>query len=359
MNKIRVRRIIGVLLALTMFSLTSCDEEELSYLLQQAPGQIDLLLHRVPIKKILKRDDLDPEVRHKLELVLDVKAYAVHEIGLYRNKNYEIYTEIDRDSVVYTFSACPPLELKPLTWKFPVVGEVPYLGFFDKDKGFKKKAELDEQGYDTLLRRAGAYSMLGIVSDPLYSPLLRMRDADLANLIVHEMLHSTVWVEGEVDFNENLALFVGNQGAINYLIHRDGPQSEEALYAINSDYDDKLFSQYIAGWYKELDELYKSELDDAEKLELKQQIMKASKDKFKNEVLPAMKTGRYKGFSEREYNNALVLSRARYYKDLSLYKKIYAAHNNDLRAMVEFFKAFEQMDTRPEKYARSWLVDQG
>ncbi len=344
-----------MILVVLLTGLCSCDEEELKYLLGQAPGQINLLLHRVPIKKILGDQDLDPNTRHKLELVLDVKTYAVDEIGLFRHKNYEIFTAIDRDSVVYTLSACPRLKLEPVTWTFPMVGEVPYLGFFNKDKGLKKKAELDEQGYDTLLRRAGAYSMLGIVADPLYSPLLRYRDADLANLVIHEMLHSTVWVEGHVDFNENLALFVGNQGMINYVIDRYGADSDEAFYAINSDNDDKLFSEYIGGLYNELDQLYKSDLPDNKKLDRKKEILEGSKEKFRGQVLSEMKTGSYKTFADREYNNALVLSRVRYYKDLSLYKQVYNKHNQDLRATVEFFKGVREMDMDPEDYTRKWI----
>jgi predicted aminopeptidase len=155
-----------LLCALLGCSLAAC-REELAYLLQQAPGQIAILLKREKITKLLQDPQLDPDTRHKLELVLDVKRYAEEKIGLVHNQNYTMFTPLHRDAVVYTLSACPPLEFKPMTWKFPVVGEAPYLGFFKKADGEKKKAELEDRGLDVYLRPAGAYSMLGIASDPI------------------------------------------------------------------------------------------------------------------------------------------------------------------------------------------------
>ncbi len=333
-----------------------CSEEELFYLLEQAPGQISLLLNRVPIERMLKKDKgLDPEVRRKLELVLDVKRYAEDEIGLVRNSSYTIYTEIDRDAVVYNLTACPRLSLKPLTWRFPVVGEVPYLGFFKKDNGLRKKAELEDAGCDVYLRRAGAYSMLGIVADPIYSPLLRWRDADLANLIIHELTHATVWVKGNVEFNENIALFIGNQGALEYCRDRLGKDSE-VRYILASNEDDRIFSVYLNDLYGELNALYdRDDLSDQEKLKAKTEVFARSKKKFKKEVLPEMSSGRYRGFLELEMNNAVVTSRKVYYKDLSMYQEIFENLGSDLARMVEFLKDVELRGGDPEAYCREWL----
>ena len=335
-------------------ALPACKEEVL-YLLQQAPGQLSILLNREAIPKLLEDPGLDPEVRAKLELVLDVKKYAEDQVGLVHNKNYTVYTEIDRDAVVYTLSACPPLSFKIMTWKFPIVGEAPYLGFFKKSNGDEKKAKLEAEGYDVYLRPAGAYSMLGIASDPVYSPLLKDNDADLANLVVHELTHATIWVPGQVEFNESVALFVGNQGSLEYLSRRFGPESEPVRYAQGANEDDKLFSVFLGELYRELETLYQSDAPDAEKLSRKAEIIAAARVRFREQILPQMKTDSYRRFPESVLNNASLLQRKLYFKDVGLYYRVFDAHGRELRATVNFFKEQAAQGGDVEVSLRQWL----
>ena len=337
--------------------LSACDEEEFSYLMQQAPGQVALLFNRVPFERMLKDPDLDPQIRAKLEFVLDVKTYGVEKIGLMRNKNYEIYREIDREAVVWNLTAAEPLAMTPLTWDFPVVGKVPYLGFFKKADALQKQAELENQGYDVYVRTAGAYSMLGIMADPLYSTLLTMSEADLANLVIHEMTHATVFIKGQMDFNENLALFVGNQGSYNYLAERFGPDSEQALYAVGSNQDDSLFSLEIMRVNNELDAMYQSDIPDQEKKARKAEIIAAHKQRFREEIIPQMKTDQYYKWPDKDINNATIISRVVYYHDLTLYEDLYQAKDRDLAALVDFFKQVQEMKgVKAESYAKEWLA---
>jgi predicted aminopeptidase len=350
------RRVIVILLITCAGLLPACGEEEIFYLLQQAPGQLALLMDRVPFEKVLADPELDPEVRKKLEFVLEVKRYGVDEIGLLRNRNYEVYVELDREAANWNLTAAYPLAMEPVTWDFPVVGRMPYLGFFKKDNAIKKKEKLEAQGYDVYVRTAGAYSMLGIIADPLYSPLVKMRDEDLANLIIHEMLHSTVFIKGQMEFNENLALFVGNQGSYNYLAGRFGEDSEQARYAVGSNLDDNTFSIEIMKLHGELDEMYKSGISDDEKKRRKQEIIEAHKKRFREEVLPDMHTTAYRRWPELDINNATVISRAVYYHDLSLYHNLYMAMDEKLSAVLDFFREVQQMEgVDAEGYAREWL----
>lgn len=354
------RRALIILLITCIGFLPACDEEELAYLLQQAPGQLALLMDRVPFDKVLADPDLDPEVRKKLEFVLEVKRYGVEEIGLMRNRNYEIYVELDRKAVSWNLTAAYPLAMAPVTWDFPVVGRVPYLGFFKKGDAIKRKEKLEAQGYDVYVRTAGAYSMLGIVADPLYSPLTKMRDEDLANLVIHEMLHSTVFIKGQMEFNENLALFVGNQGSYNFLAQRYGADSEQAGYAVGANRDDNTFSIEIMALYDELDAMFKSGISDDEKRRRKQEIIASHKKRFRDEVLPDMHTTAYRRWPELDINNATVISRAVYFHDLSLYDNLYKAMDEKLSAVLDFFREVQQMDgVDAEEYAKEWLEKRG
>ena len=103
-------------------------------------------------------------------------------------------------------------QLKLFSWSFPIVGKVTYKGFFTQEGALKEKGGLDERGYDTYLQPSGAYSTLGWLKDPIFSSMLKWDDGTLANLILHEMAHATVYFKGKTDLNEQMATFIGNQG---------------------------------------------------------------------------------------------------------------------------------------------------
>ena len=345
-----------------IFFLSSCGAEELNYLLSQAPGQLALLANRVPIEQVLKRNDLEPWVREKLELALSVKEYAEKDLELAHNKSYTVYRQLDRDAVCYNLTATPKLSLKPLSWEFPVVGRVPYLGFFKPKDALKKKGELETKGYDVYVRRVGAYSMLGIVADPLYTPMLKYDSWELANIIIHELTHGTIWAKGYPEFNENLALFIGNQGAIDFCIKKYGAGSKEVEFAIGSNQDDLLFQQYLTGLKKQLEEVYaRSDLSEDEKLKIREGIFKETKTDFQENWIPKMKTDYYSGWLKLELNNAVVASRLVYYHDLSLYQAVYEKSGSDLKKMIELMsqavKEAEKEKLNPEKYLQTWLAE--
>ena len=79
------------------------------------------------------------------------------------------------------------------------------------------KAELESEGYEVRIRPVGAWSTLGFFNDPILSNMLERSPGALAELIIHEMTHATLYVKDGVDFNENLATFVGEQGALEFL----------------------------------------------------------------------------------------------------------------------------------------------
>ena len=86
-----------------------------------------------------------------------------------------------------------------------MVGAVPYKGFFNREKAVKKEA-LEKDNYDVSIRNPGGWSTLGWFTDPILSNMLRRGDGDLASLIIHEMVHATLYVKDSAEFNENLHL---------------------------------------------------------------------------------------------------------------------------------------------------------
>ena len=195
--------------------LTGCGN--LLYLSKLGWHQSSITFHSVPIQEILEDEKMDHEAKEKIRFVQEVKRYGEEKLGLTRTKSYSKYFEV-KDSVLHVITASEKDCLQLYHWDFPITGKVTYKSFFTREGVLREKKFLEEKGYDTFVQQAGAYSTLGWLKDPIFSSMLRWDEATLANLILHEMTHATVYFKGQTDFNEQMATFVGNHGAIDFLV---------------------------------------------------------------------------------------------------------------------------------------------
>ena len=158
-------------------------------------------------------------------MVEDIKAYG-QEIGLKPTKAYETVA-VGWKHQMWNISACPPLTFTPKTWWFPIVGRVPYLGFFRTEDAEAMHKRLEAEGLDVYQRTIGTYSSLGWFGDPLFPSMLQGTPFDVASQVLHELAHATVWIPGSVAFNESFASFVGDEAGLRYIIARHGADSPE------------------------------------------------------------------------------------------------------------------------------------
>jgi predicted aminopeptidase len=196
--------------------------------LRLAYEEARILWRRQPIEELLGRD-LDAPTREKLELTLAVREYARDALGLAVDGSYASLARVDDDQVVHVVTAAPRDRLQPYTWWFPIAGRVPYRGYFDADDAKALAGRLERDGYDTYVRPSIAFSTLGWFDDPLLSHLLRADALRLTEVIVHELLHNTVYVGGHASFNESFATFVGWRGTVEFFRRRgDGERARRA-----------------------------------------------------------------------------------------------------------------------------------
>jgi predicted aminopeptidase len=88
--------------------------------------------------------------------------------------------------------------------------------------------------------------------------MLEKSEGGLAVLIIHELTHGTLFVKNNLEFNENLADFVGDYGAIRFLESKYGKNSKELeRYKFSKKYND-AYSQHLLRGAKKLDSLYKN-----------------------------------------------------------------------------------------------------
>ena len=121
---------------------------------------------------------------------------------------------------MYVVTACEPYDLIPYQWSFPIVGDFSYKGFFEKKKALKEAEYLEKEGYDIDIGEVNAWSTLGWFKDPVMSSMLQKTEGQLASLLIHELTHGTIFVKNDVQFNENLASFIGDKGALLFLKHK-------------------------------------------------------------------------------------------------------------------------------------------
>jgi predicted aminopeptidase len=186
--------------------------------------------------------------------------------------------------------------------------------------------------------------------------MLQWDQATLANLILHEMTHTSIYFKGQTDFNEQLATFVGNQGAIGFLIEKYGKESKEVVEAIRNQEDDLLFSQWIDQGCQQLSNFYSKEISRDEKIKGRKEIFCSLKGEFRK---ISFKTDGYKNFEKLDINNAVLLAYRRYIHRLENFQAFYAYFENDLRRVMDFFKEIRTSGEEPSSYLERWMKEKG
>lgn len=307
------------------------------YLIIQGYHQAQVILFRKSIASLVKDPNTSKETLEKLKTVGKIKEFGI-SLGLKNTKSYNSVFDNGNGPPVWAVSASRKDKLQAVTWQFPIVGTVPYLGFFNKEDAKREFNKLKGRGYDALMRPASAYSTLGILPDPLFTSMLNGGKEYLAETIIHEMTHATIYVKGDTDFNESVATFVGNQGGLDFLKFAYGPKSKEVKNSLDYKHDDEIFSEFMAGVYDELDKYYSSPISPCEKIKGREAIFKKVKERFKKEIKPRLKTSAYDYFEKLKLNNAYILFNRRYHKSVSIFQQLYEAKGSDLKETISFLK---------------------
>src|SRR5206468_5119829 len=127
------------------------------YLAHLARGQMRLLCARVPVEEVLRASDTPPELRAQLGRVGEVRAFA-ERLGLSVGGRYTEYAPWPGDFVVTTVVATRPGEVEPVTSWFPIVGSVPYRGYFDAESAHAYAEKLRRRDLDVCEKKVRAYS---------------------------------------------------------------------------------------------------------------------------------------------------------------------------------------------------------
>jgi predicted aminopeptidase len=316
---------------LLVLSLCACSP---AYVARSAAGHAGLLWRRRSIEKTVADPATPPELRRKLRLALDVRRFAFERLALTRSRVYETWTPVPGEAVTWLVEASARTRLERHPFRFPFVGEFPYKGYFRRDLAKAEAAELEKQGLDAAVFGASAYRTPFIISDPLPETLLRDSDGGLAETLIHELTHGTVYFKNQSDFDEAVAVWAGARGAELFLTERYGADSPEMAEWKEDKERGEKYDAFYAELRARLQAVYEGPGSDADKLERRKPVFDWARAEAKARGLEAPAT----------LNNAVVLAHDLYAPDPAPFESLYAEMGRDWPKTIAALRALDPRD---------------
>jgi predicted aminopeptidase len=289
--------------------------------------------------------------------VLAARTYADSALGLDAGKSFTTFSQLSSDTLVLVLSAAYRDTLQFYRWWFPIVGRVPYKGWFDVAEAQRQEARFKADGFDTELRPASAFSTLGWFNDPLLSTTLRADSLYLANTVIHELLHNEFYANGQAEFNESFANFVGARGSAEFWRKRGSPGAASEANARWS--DEKVLAGFWRRLYQDVDSMFKANPGDSAKhtrIVLRDSLFRLAKNHLVFKLGPALRTVSPRYLERMRMDNATLLAQRIYQTDLDLFDSVYVREGSDVKRTVERVIALAKSDPkRPYDALRAWL----
>src|SRR5262249_55579908 len=272
-------------------------------------------VRRRSIVSMLTDSATPPAVASRLRLVLAARGFAEDSVGLRAEESFTTYSKLDRDTLVLVLSGAYRDQLKAKTWWFPIVGSVPYKGFFDFAAARQAARDLDAAGFDVYLRPSPAFSTLGWFNDPLLSTSLRADSIDLVDTIIHELTHNTFYAPDQAVFNESFANFVGARGSAWFFRTRGSPAAADVAEARWA--DEKTLSRFWDRLYRSVDSAFKAHpADSAARLVARDTLYARARRLLVDSVGPTLHTIDPRALGRIRLDNAALLAHKIYDTDL-------------------------------------------
>jgi predicted aminopeptidase len=303
------------------------------YLVRAAWAEGQILARRRPIEAIVADPATPPRTVAKLRLVLDARRFAIDSIGLVAKQSFTAYSPLDRDTLVLVLSGAYRDKLASYTWWFPIVGSVPYKGYFDFSAAKDAARQLASRGFDVYLRPSPAFSTLGWFNDPLLSTSLDADTLELANTVIHELTHNTYYAPGSAVFNESFANFVGSRGSAWFFRARGAGAAADVADARWS--DEKTLARFWALLYFRVDSAFRAHpTDSLARLAVRDSLYRAARQELVDSVGPRLRTVGRPALEHVRLDNAALLAHRLYDTDLDLFDQLWVIEGGNLRRTV-------------------------
>ena len=308
-----------------------------------------LLQARQPLQRMVEDSTVSQAVRRSLRLVLDTRDYAAR-LGLEAKQTYTTYADVGRDTLLLVLQAAPKDCICPHTWKYPIVGRIPYKGFFDTKSALKEESSFAARGYDTYLRPSSAFSTLGWFNDPLLSTALERDSVELAATVFHEIAHNTLYVKSATPFNESFAQLVGYRSAEAFFTERG--DTSRARQAADRWHDEMVLGEYYGELISRLDSLYDRHPDTTALEAGRREAAAWARRQLEGPIGSRLLTYRLGRLRERPINNAQLIGATIYRTHLDWFERWYEQHDRDIRTSVSSLRSLMEGAEGDTAFAR-------
>ncbi len=342
--------------------LTACAQGggAFAYYWQSVQGHTRLMAAAQPIDDWLKRPDLPPALRERLQLAQRARAFASNALHLPDNASYRRYADLQRPYAVWNVVAAPPYSLTLHRWCFPVTGCIGYRGYFDAAGAQAEAARLAAQGLEVEVYGVPAYSTLGYFNwaggDPLLSTFIAWPEGEFVRLMLHELAHQVAYAQDDTAFNESLATAVERLGTARWLAQHGSPAARQAFAASQAQRQD--FRALTLATRARLAAIYEQNQAAAPDIQalvaMKTEAMQAFRTAYAQLRARWLAQGMaVAGYDRwvREANNASFAAQAAYDHWVGAFETLFANHNGDWIAFYDAVKTLAAMPST-ERHAR-------
>ncbi len=315
----------------------------LGYYTQAVDGHMNIHNRVRQIDAIIADPEADPRLKRTLTLVSRLREFASRELKLPDNQSFTTYADLGRRYAIWNVSAAPELSIEPEKWCFVAAGCVSYRGFFSETEAQRFAGELRMKGYDTSVGGVRTYSTLGWFKDPVLNTFLGYSDAELAQLIFHELAHQLVYVQDDSTFNESFATAVELEGIARWL-NQHGVEGQRAAF----DASQKRKSASIAimlDHRERLEDLYASDESEVEKRAAKARILAQLRKDLSSLETDKARFDAYDKWLALNLNNAFLASVSTYTQLVPAFHALLARHEGDIG---QFYKAVIELSRLPK-----------
>jgi predicted aminopeptidase len=326
---------------------------------QAIKGQYQLIANQEPVTQLLARSNTPSTLKARLQMTCELRGFGSEVLKLPVNGHYKKYVDVHRPYVVWNVEAAPEFSMAPKTWWYPLVGSLEYRGYFSSQGATNYAFHLRKKGYDVAVGGVQAYSTLGWFKDPLLNTFIYETDAELAEIIFHELAHQRVFARGDTDFNEAFATTVGQEGARRWLnTHRKADELADYLKHLRRNDD---FVHLVMHARSALENVFGDVRNEDGKLKPTRKNHNVSAGvlrKEKEQILEKLKTdfaqlkAQWGGETEFDWwfahpiNNAHLNSVAAYYDFVPGFEQLLVSLGGDLE---RFYEAAERLSRKSKK----------
>ncbi len=323
-----IQKKIKLLSLIIMFTSFMSGCSTISYYSQAVVGHFKLLSARQNIDAALASAETDDALKLKLTQAQKIRKFASERLGLPENNSYKSFAITGKNYITWNVIAASEFSVQAKTWCFPVAGCVSYKGYFAEESANQLAEKLSDEGFDTTVTGATAYSTIGWFDDPILDTMLKGEDTRIAGLIFHELAHQQLYVKDDSDFNEAFASFVEQQGVRIWLKERndvEGLDRYRQMLEMRAD-----FSELLLATRNRLQKIYASERSEQEKRQEKVREFEHLRRDYKAFKYSWNDYSGYDAWFSSELNNAKLVATATYRRLIPAFTALYDTSDNNI-----------------------------